>query len=359
MKRTSAKKEQRKHRRSDPKGDHAKKARERASVPQMKVVPNRSQEEVCENCAKDLTGNERALFVEEELGRIFCSERCIAAHFTPEIERLEKEYFKRLSANDLEASQREALAHLRWITLQDPDEVWREKTLTGDYRYTLISEFQPENKKIWSICICLFLRGEPSFLYLAFPTKSLAMVNHYRRGERVQWVRPDKSAQSTESESSPAPEESPSDRLADSWTEEETFLAESNMQRRDDDIPQDEYSLYHSCLEETLEAPDEVWTLHSAEEKGSTATDPSEPSDPDESLTTYHFIKHYPDEKPGVWYIVVARDSEAAGEGSAGEEQIEIMEAFPTNDRALVDRYRRGAQEVGGIQSSPATRVVH
>src|ERR1700737_4752293 len=38
----------------------------------------------CHHCAKNLAGdNDRALFVEEEIGRIFCSESCIAAFFTP------------------------------------------------------------------------------------------------------------------------------------------------------------------------------------------------------------------------------------------------------------------------------------
>jgi hypothetical protein len=149
----------------------------------------KSGEEFCENCLKDLSQIDRALFVEEEVGRIFCSETCIAAYFTPEISRLEKEYFRRLSSNDLSAEERDHLSHLRWMTLQSPDEVWREKTLSGDYRYTLISELQPEDRAIWSVCICLFLRGEPSFLFLAFQTKNAAMVAAYRKGERVEWVK--------------------------------------------------------------------------------------------------------------------------------------------------------------------------
>ncbi|MEO7161335.1 MAG: hypothetical protein ABI041_00300, partial [Bdellovibrionia bacterium] len=54
-----------------------------------------NDKELCENCSKDLSRTERALFVEEEVGRIFCSESCIAAFFTPDITRLEKEYFRR------------------------------------------------------------------------------------------------------------------------------------------------------------------------------------------------------------------------------------------------------------------------
>jgi hypothetical protein len=304
----------------------------------------------CHHCAKNLSGeDERALFVEEEVGRIFCSESCIAAFFTPEIERLEKEFFRRLTPSDLSSEERESLAHLRWITLQEPDEVWREKTLSGDYRYTLISEFKPGSKKIWSICICLFLRGEPSFLYLAFPTKNSAMANYYRRGERVEWVRPaqaDASGEAADGENAESGEgrnpssqskEEKLDCLADSWTEDETVLAQLNKGRSKDDIPPSEYGLYQACLEETLETPEEVW---------------SHESQGDDPVKLYHFIKHYPDEKPGMWFVIVARETE-------DEEQIEIIDAFPTRDSQLVAHYRKGEQEVGQLESSSATRVVH
>src|SRR6185295_5913190 len=143
----------------------------------------------CLHCGSRLEGGARALFVEEERGRVFCSEDCIAGFFAPEISRLEKEFFRRLSPDDLSADEREQLAHLRWITLQEPDEVWREKTLSGDFRYALISEFQPGNDRIWCVCLCLFLRGEPSFLFLSFTSKDNDLVAHYRKGERMQWVR--------------------------------------------------------------------------------------------------------------------------------------------------------------------------
>jgi hypothetical protein len=315
-------------------------------------------EEYCQNCAKVLVTDDRALFVEEEMGRIFCSEACITGFFTPEIERLEKEYFRRLSQNDLTKEERESYSHLRWITLQEPDEIWREKTLSGDHRYTLISEFQPGNKKVWCVCICLFLKGEPSFLYLAFTTRNAAMVNAYRRGERVEWAKTGKGkgkgAQAeTDDEEVEAPEarkvsrgneepqENLSDRLADEWTDDETFLAQVNEERREDDIPVEEFAGYEKCLEETLETPDEVWSC----QPGNSA------------VKLYHFIRHYqpnPDDEEGLghWYLIIARETE-------DEEQIEILDAFPTRDSMLVDRYRRGDQEVGHTAPGPATRVVH
>jgi hypothetical protein len=340
-----------------------------------KVHAQAKPEESCHNCSKDLRGEEKALFVEEEVGRIFCTEDCIAEYFMPEIERLERDYQKHLS-HDLTGEQREKYAHLRWITLEEPDEVWREKTLAGDYRYTLISEFTPENKPIWCICICLFLRGEPSFLYLAFPTKNAAMANHYRKGERVQWAKPRreqsdaaKSAMESKEEGSSGERGPMIDGLADAWTEEETLRAQLTQSRTALDIPESEFSLYEACLAETLEAPDEVWTSELGAEDGTVvAASASEKaaqekeSEPDQDrddasedpLHLYHFIRHYPDEGPrGVWYVVVAKELEDG-------EQMEILDAFPTRDEMLVGRYRIGVQEIGAEEpAQTASRIVH
>src|SRR6185295_6798887 len=129
------------------------------------------------------------------------------------------------------------------------------------------------------------------------------------------------------------------DRLAEPWTEDETFLARLTSERSSDDVPPEEWGLYQSCLEETLEEPDEVWTIRPGGQ---------------DSPALYHFIRHYPDESPSVWYVIIARET------SEDDEQIEILDAFPTKDHALVDRYRTGEQEIGETQvRAPAQRVVH
>lgn len=307
--------------------------------------------ETCRFCAKDLRDEERALFVEEEVGRIFCSEDCISSYFSTEVERLEKEYVKYASnIEDLSGEEKENYAHLRWLTLQEPDEVWRQKTLAGDYRYTLISEFEPGDRPIYCVCICLFLRGEPSFLYLAFPTKSVTLVDLYRRGERVEWVKPrqvegehpqnlslsegagDGSQDGTEQKAPII------DGLADEWTEEETLRAELSSHRAQDDIPEADFENYQACLEESLESPDEVWSLN-VKGKG--------------PLRLYHFLKNYQEKEESFWYVVVARETDQ-------EDEIELLDAFPTRDMHLVERYRQGDQEVGFRESRPqSSRVVH
>lgn len=325
-----------KERSSEKDKNFSKKGNSKSTIKSRKALGDtpRFQEDPevtsCLGCSKKLTKSEKAFFVEEDIGRVFCSEDCISGYFAPEIKKLEKEYFKLLPFNDLTSSERDDLAHLRWLTLREPDEVWRQKTFEGDYRFTLISEFQPENKKVWCVCICLFLRGEPSFLYLAFPTKNENLANAYRRGERYQWQKKETSM-----------EAGPNDRmdgLADPWTENETMMAQRKEERTKGDIPVSDFGLYQNCLEETLEAPDEVWSM---ELKNSGA------------LRLYHFLRHYPDETPGLWYVVIAKETED------DDDQIEIMDSFPTRDSELVQQFRKGHQEVGNMEKSAPKRMVH
>ncbi len=297
--------------------------------------------DACWHCSKRLGTSERALFVEEEVGRVFCSEECITAFFSPEVQRLEREFVRRLSTSDLSGEERENLAYLRFITLQNPDEVWKEKTLKGDFRYTLIAEFEPTAKKVWCISICLFLKDEPSFLFMAFSTRNAAMVDAYRKGEQIEWesTQPKKNTsvvlKDLETQKFTLQN---TDRLADSWTEDETFLAQTNFERDTDDIPLDEFDHYKNCLEETLQEPDEVWAVEMKKPKG---------------LHLYHFIRNYHDGDKPHWYVILARETEE-------DEQIEILDAFPTRDAALVDRYRRGYQEVGQTtEHRPVDRIVH
>lgn len=336
-------------------------SRGKASSSSTKAAKQKRLDQTCFHCSKDLAREDKALFVEEEVGRVFCSEECITAYFQPDIERLERSYFRHLSPDDLSEADREKYAHLRWITLQEPDEVWREKTVTGDFRYTLISEFEPGQRPIWCVCICLFLRGEPSFLYLAFPTKNAEMMNHYRKGERVQWNRAKTSkSKSVKPEAAEEPitkiyeqasptaqrvgedaalgEEVKMDGLADAWTEDETLRARLGRGRKADDIPSEDFGLYQSCMDETLQDPDEVWILH------------TEGEDP---VQLYHFIREYPDEKPsGMWFIIVARETDDT-------EEIEILDVFPTRDAELVECYRRGSREVGTSEAPTTSRLVH
>lgn len=309
--------------------------------------PNKKEPDVCVSCGKELTAAMTALFVEEEIGRIFCSEKCITQYFKDPISQMEKDYFDHLAEDDLDPDEREKYAHLRWITLKEPDEIWVETVDSGDRYYSLISEYQVDGRRIQSVCVTLFLRGEPSFLFMAFITQDAALVEHFRRGERLHWTTPDEQrSMASESYSrggaeEEAPENLAYDGLADDWTDDEVVLTQLRDRRSAEDIPLEEFALYDDLLEGTLKGPDQVW-LVSQTKPGQQQPD----EDFDESDHYYHFIKHYSEEDPELWYIVIARETDE-------DDQIEILAAFPTRDPNLVEHYRTGKLEVSSHEGSP------
>ena len=280
----------------------------------------------CTECRKVIAAKDQALFVEEEVGRYFCSEGCIVTHFTPDIEKLEREYGKQVSANDLNSEERERYAHLRWTALEKPDEVWLEKTAKGDHRHIVISEYKPEEKTVWAVAICLMLRGDPSFLYLAFVTSDRYLVDVFRKGEKLKIIR--KNSLSADPAQTPEkmPAEGEGDRLAEAWTEADSLRAGIIKNRKANDIPIEDFGFYQNCLEETLQEPSELWS-----------------DIPKGAKRVYHFIRHYEHDQ-SFWYVVMAKDT-------PDETQIEIMDAFPTRDETLVRLCRHGKQEKLGNQS--------
>lgn len=312
----------------------------------------------CYQCKTEIEAREQALFVEEEVGRFFCTEGCIVAHFTPEIERLERDYGKHVAVTDLTPEERERYAHLRWLTLEQPSEVWVEKTKAGDHRYTLVAEFRPDSaeanagnqgasgaadgarvpKKIWGVAVCLMLRQEPSFLYLAFVTSDKNLVDVFRRGAPLQIIRnedapahaggPDEEDSADESSAGSAQEGT--DRLADSWTEADSVRAQIIKNRKESDIPYEDFAFYQNCLEETLQEPTELWSFL-----------------PKAAKRVYHFIRRYEHDTP-YWYVVIARDT-------TDETQIEIVDAFPTRDETLVEACRHGKKE--NMQGAPEAEM--
>ncbi len=309
----------------------------------------RKNSDFCRSCTKSLIKNQKTLYVEEEQGRVFCSEACIIEFFSPEIKILEDEYLRWLDPEDLSVDDRERFAYLRWNTLQCPEEVWRETTARGDYQYSLISEFHIGSERIWSVAICLFLRGEPSFLLISFPTRDYTLVERYRRGTVLK-----------QTELSELAERNPTDGLASKWTEDETYRAKSLGHDGEPDIAAQEWDRYQHFFHDTLTQPDEVW---------------SHPEQAASPLKVFHFLKAYPqnkvtpkslkeglsaDKAQNFWFVIVARELGDTDRTSEGEEQIEILDAFPTRKEHVADRYRKGCQDIGlGVFEAQGTRLIH
>ncbi len=305
----------------------------------------------CIHCDRELGVNEQALFVEEEVGRIFCSEKCILDHFEPDIRKLEKSYRNLSDDGELADAVRDKLAHLRWKTLENPKEIFVERTVSGDKRYTLIGEFQLGGETIWCVCISLFLRGEPSFLFLSFITRLQTSVEHYRKGDPIQVDQLRTGGRDAGHPVLGMDAPARFDGPASDWTEEETYRAGVNRERTKDDISPKEFAAYERCVNPTLEAPDEVWSA----ERGAIAPIREDLTDPNlrqEPTRVLHFIKHFA-EGTGHWYILIARESDE------NEDEMEILDCFPTRDPDLVDKYRIGTKEMGSEEPLPGSRLIH
>ena len=296
----------------------------------------------CCNCDKTLSDEEKALFVESENRRLFCSEECILEFFSEDVERLEKMYQDNVRLSDLTDAQKEDLAHLKWKAIENPAEVWRETTMMGDQRYTLIGEYDLNGDLVYCVCVSLFLEGQPSFLYTSFVTNDPQLVSVFKEGERIlspegeereglqvsNFIDVDEDElEELEAED----EEEAVDRLASPWTKEESMRAEVSQLRSESDIPEEEFEQYDDLLTTTLEEPDEVWA-HSG---------------------VYHFVKKFPEKEHSIWYVTIARDTDEDG-------FLEVLDAFPTNDYKLVQNYRIGELEYSPEMESPGEfRTLH
>lgn len=264
----------------------------------------------CVCCQTPIVARDSAYFVEEEVGRLFCSEECIIQYFRPEIQILEKIYFKTVLPTELTADVREAHAHLRWRALESPSETYEEKLPSGDLRYAFIAEAQHEGEKVYGVSVCLMLRGEPSFLFIAFVTRHRSLVDAFCRGRPVTFTR---------ERHEDVPVVPSRDRLADSWTADDSARAGLVQHRSPEDIPEESFKDYEDCLEETLQDPTELWNYDDTGNK-----------------KVYHFIREY-ERKENFWYVVIARDAEDPS-------QIELVDAFPTRDSMLIERARLGTK---------------
>jgi len=300
--------------------------------PPPKVALKKPKFVGCWTCQKQIPTDKNFLVIEEDLKRVFCTEKCISDYFTKDIEALEQEYLSQVSKDDLSVKERESLVHLRWSTFESPQEIWCRKLVSGDHLYTLISQFDYEGTAVWCLCQTLFLQGEPSFLFIAFVTKDPKLVTYYRQGESIEWVNAKKADEKNHNKINLESEElidysnQTVDGVTEEWTEDETLRAEFVKSREDSDIQVDDFNLYNHCLQETLEDPTEVWALDQQEQNN------------DNENKVFYFIKHFSKHSDEYWYITVARETEE-------EDTLEVLDAFPTNDQKMVQRFRIGQEQ--------------
>jgi hypothetical protein len=318
---------------------------------------------------------------------------------------MDEEFRSLKSRKDFAEPEASNMHHLQNLVLEDPDEVWLEQKESSERHFTFISHFEEGDQKFSYVVVCLTIEGVPSFVFLSFPTKDQELVEHYRKGrdlkvdfeqiaaEAAVSQQLDASGGVTEADftgggslmeflgkqglkggavGTGASDENLKEKL-------ERFCLEN---RNTNDIPVAAFSEFEHFSEQTLDDPDEIWTLvdneqntwytfisrfSQAETGGSMTSAPVDTlKTDDDSQETSVEANEQTEETSEIpeapvhehfWTIVVCKKSLADSGGHGG---LSVAFIFPTIDSAFVQKFRKGINSlnkslgVGGASRAAA-----
>jgi hypothetical protein len=272
----------------------------------------------CQSCRRPLGAEEKVVYVEEGSNRFFCSEKCIRAYYDPMAEHYRREMMQIRDPHDIAESDFPEYESYAPLCLSNPDELWEEITDNGEKVNNYLANFTNEGGKFTYVVMCFCLEQEPTYILLSFPTRDKKLVEDFRRGQRVE-------IQEAAEEQIAEPEVS--SVIAEDFLARQGNAIEEDMLRHrgTKDIPPSEFEEYAHLLDQTIENPDEVWELQ---------------DDGDNTLLTL-----IAQAEENVHYVVICTYDQGEGEGD--RESWRVVYSFPTNDPALVQRYRRGVMREG------------
>jgi len=248
--------------------------------------------------------SQQPIVIDEAHGLVFDSEQDLYTHFENEIQTLEREFFNLRGQKDISEGEFKKYDKNLDKLLDDPDEVWEDTDTFGEQRlFIYIRKFD----EVFHVAACYLTESTPSFVYLHFPTADEALVERYRRGQMA--FRRLHADMPTGAIDGDALHEG--DDLASGLYKAMLLL------RSEKDISENDFHDYSDCREETLEDADEIW--RSGDSQGNVLVS---------------FIKEF-SEDDEFYYIVVTAEDAPSGSHA-------LLFSFPTRDKGLVDRYRRG-----------------
>ncbi len=199
----------------------------------------------CFSCRSIHTNLQDLLFVEENSAKGFCKEECIEDFYRPLLkhyEKLEETLRINFHLEDetvlLGISEEEAMARL----IAAPDEIWR---LTNDLSEEIYSYIKVINRAFY-IVLCTSYKNEPSYIFLTTKTNEQKMLDAFRIGEKVSVE------VSVSRDLEEVIERKKSEILA-------RLLEVSVFDEFSEDIPMDQYILYHDLVGPTMEDADEIY----------------------------------------------------------------------------------------------------
>ncbi len=256
---------------------------------------------------------QKRILIDPEEGWEFDNENKLISFFEKEIKLLEEDYFKAKPKDDFKEEEALVLEAFLDLTLDEPDEVWLNKSLLKNRNvHVYLKEIFPENENgesFFYVALAHSFQEHPTFIYLHYPTKSLALVEKYQTGDLVY----DRISA-----------EAPVGALEGDALLEGDDLAlgmyESMLKVRGEaDFTEESFKDYAKFRELTIEESDEIWRY----------TDGY-------GNAIVNFIKDFHETDLGdITYIVCTLEDKNSNTHS-------LLFSFPTKDLNLTTRYRNG-----------------
>lgn len=281
------------------------------------------------------------LFIDEYSHKGFCSEECIEDFYFPLIkhyEMVEHSLRKKHRLTDELPAGTIIEADVVEAALEHPSEIFHQTNELNETFYNFIKHYTDFSV----VVVASVYRKEASFVFLATRTKSQALITEFRYGEMVtDWTRTEDeedqefSVQLDESEEEVIMED---DENADEdmifiqllESKKSNLLAEILMNRKDSDIPFEDYTGYESCFQETLDSPDEVF-----EKKDK------------EGDVIFTYIKAFSRGRETFYYIVTCLKRIMEGENV----NVYPILALPTLDLEMCQEFRGGTKLSGPLKN--------
>lgn len=254
----------------------------------------------------DDTALDQMIVIDPDNDLIFDNEEELFAHFKSQIQPIEEFYFEALKKHpdDIDVDSFGKYEKNLGPCLQNPDEVWLTDKLTSSKTAIYIKKFKDD---LYHIAICYLYEDEPSFIFMHFPTKHSGLAEEFKMGEMVFDLQT----------KDVYPGAIDGDALSEGDTLAVGHYKAMLVVRNEGDIPPEDFQQYSELREDSIELADEIWRV--TDSYG-------------QNIVT--FIKHHPDPENMYYLVVTLEDSES-------DSNI-LLFSFPTNDEALVERYRQG-----------------
>jgi len=253
------------------------------------------------------------IVVDEAQGLIFENEKTLLGFFSKQLDsyqsKYDKNYNPKVDFSEEEVLEKEILLE---SVLDDPDEIWVDKESYPDVPvYTLIKEMQ-HGDELFNYVAVVYLNSEekfPTFVFIQFPTKDPELVDLFREKEII-YHRKLESIQFAAIDGDSLLE---GDYLA-------IGLLEAMMKvRSDKDIPAEDFQKYAEYRDQAINEPDEIWRKVGSD---------------GQILVT--FIADISEHAGSDAHYVVVTEEDPNTQVHS------LLFSFPSNDEALLSRYRQG-----------------